>query len=144
MEDLFFHINLEFSALIMKHWERQKSWFNQNTPICTTKMDCWAQGPYTQTSQFLMNTTCIRAINHSKESHTLGVLCCCRLFSAKTNLIKVILAVRFTFQFRNRLVKTLIDFQVCRLEGKTEAKQFTCKISNVDHLLKGNWCCKKK
>ena len=91
-----------------------------------------------------MNTTCIRAINHSKESHTRGDLCCCWLFSAKTNPVKIILAVRFTFQFRNRLVKTLIDSWVCRLEGKTETKQFTCKVSNLDRLLKGNWCCKKK
>ena len=91
-----------------------------------------------------MNTTCIRAINRPKESHTRGDLCCCWLFSAKTNPVKIILAVRFTFQFRNRLVKTLIDSWVCRLEGKTETKQFTCKVSNLDHLFKGNWCCKNK
>lgn len=44
IKDQFFQINLELTALVMKHLKSYKNCFNDNTLVCTRIMDYWVQG----------------------------------------------------------------------------------------------------
>lgn len=40
IKNVFFQINLELSALVMKYLESSNSWFSDNTRVGTRIMDC--------------------------------------------------------------------------------------------------------